>query len=234
MKNVIVSLLMLTSSLARCEANQHAAQTKQEPAKAEAEQKLTRKVEGRVILSDELPAARLEFAPEFKYAGGQSFILYNVARAEQHFFVDADAQGRIKRLYWVQFEGYLPDNKHTYNYRSPSTARIGDFDFFADAAARNLKAGPGRPDSDGARAQSFLQSKDHRFASDDVIMQRLVHLTDETKRNELMIIYMEDLSATGLTAADLAPSGKDAARWPEISAGLLERAKAGVKITRRG
>jgi hypothetical protein len=41
------------------------------------------------------------------------------------------------------------------------------------------------------------------MASDEIMMQRLVHLTDDAKRNELMIIYMEDLSETGLTAADL-------------------------------
>ncbi len=42
------------------------------------------------------------------------------------------------------------------------------------------------------------------MASDNVLSQRLVHLVDEAKRNELMIIYMEDLSGMGLTAADLA------------------------------
>ncbi len=192
----------------------------------------TRTVQGQVITSSELPAVRLQFDKGFKYAGGHDFILYNVARAEQHFFVDADKQGRIKRLYWVQFEGYLPSNTNTYGYKVTKSVNIGGFDFIADAYARNIKANPGRPDSDGSRARAFLESKGYRWTSDDVLSQRLVHLVDESKRNELMIIYLEDLSAMGLTAADLAAGGSAAARWDEISKQLLERAVKGMKLSR--
>ena len=197
-----------------------------------AEAQTTRTVKGQVITSAELPAVRLEFDKGFKYAGGHDFILYDVARAEQHFFVDADNQGRIKRLYWVQFEGYLPTNTHTYRYKVTKSVNIGGLDFIADAYARNIKANPGRPDSDGSRARAFLESKGYRWSSDEVLSQRLVHLVDEAKRNELMIIYLEDLSAMGLTAADLAAGGSAAARWDEISTRLLERAVKGMKISR--
>jgi hypothetical protein len=47
-----------------------------------------------------------------------------------------------------------------------------------------------------------------------------------------MIIYMEDLSGMGLTAADLAEGGRAAARWDEISSGLLERAMKWMKVQR--
>jgi hypothetical protein len=195
-------------------------------------QKTTRTVKGRILTSTETPAARLEFDPAFKYVGGHSFILYGVARAEQHFFVDAGREGRVKRLYWVQFEGYLPDNNHTYNYKANKTVRLGGLEFIADAWARNIKANPGRPDSDGSRARAFLETKGYRLASDDVMSQRLVHLVDEAKRNELMIIYMEDLSGMGLTASDLAPNGKAAAQWEQISPGLLSRATKGMSVLR--
>jgi hypothetical protein len=77
-----------------------------------------------------------------------------------------------------------------------------------------------------------LEDKGYRMASDDVLSQRLVHLVDETKRDELMIIYMEDLSGIGLTASDLAEGGRAAAQWDEISNGLLERAVKGMNIKR--
>jgi len=189
-------------------------------------------VKGRVLISSELPAVRIEFDKAFKYAGNHSFVLYDVAHAEQHFFVDADKEGRIKRMYWVQFEGYLPSNTHAYRYTVNQTASIGGLEFIADAYARNLKSNPGRPDSDGARARAFLAGKGYRMASDDVLSQRLVHLVDEAKRNELMVIYLEDLSGMGLTAADLAAGGSAAARWEEISTGLLDRAVKGMKIQR--
>lgn len=202
------------------------------PKQTNSAQQPTRIVKGRILTSTETPAVRLEFDKDFKYAGGHVFILYDVARAEQHFFVDADPAGRVKRLYWAQFEGYLPENNQTYKYKATRTVRLGGLDFIADAYARNIKANPGRPDSDGSRARAFLESKGYRLASDEVLSQRLVHLVDEAKRNELMIIYMEDLSRMGLTANDLTPNGRAAAQWEDISTALLSRATKGMKVLR--
>jgi hypothetical protein len=191
-----------------------------------------RSVKDQVLTSTEMPALRIEFDKGFKYVGGHSFILYDVAHAEQHFFLDADKEGRVKRMYWVQFEGYLPTNSNVYGYKVNKTQVIGGLEFIADAYARNIKANPGRPDSDGARARAFLEGKGYRMASDDVLSQRLVHLIDDSKRDELMIIYLEDLSAMGLTAVDLAEGGRAAPQWGEISNGLLDRAVKGMKILR--
>lgn len=193
---------------------------------------ITRSVKGQVLTSAATPAVKLEFDKAFKYVGSQSFVLYDVANAEQHFFVDADELGRIKRFYWVQFEGYLPNNTHSYDYKSTKIVTAGGFDFFADAFPRNVKGNPGRADSDANRARDFLTSKGYRMASDDLLSQRLVHLVDEAKRNELMIIYIEDLSGMGLTAADLSPGGNAAARWDEVGKGLLDRALKNMKVSR--
>jgi len=191
----------------------------------------TRSVNGQILTSNNLPAAKIQFDPAFKYIGSQTFVLYDVANAEQHFFVDADADGRIKRLYWIQFEGYLPNNTHSYDYKVTKTANIGGLEFIADAAARNIKTPQGRPDSDGNRAREFLSSKGYRMASDEALWQRLVYMVDKEKRNELMIIYLEDLGPLGLTAADLSAGGKAAARWESISKELLERAQKGMTIS---
>ena len=199
-----------------------------------------RKVNGQTLTSDEAPRVRIKFAKGFKYVGAQSFVLYDVANAEQHFFVDADAGGRVRRLYWVQFEGYLPSNTHKYNYKSPKTVRINGLDFFADAQARQIPAPdadlaskPANKISDGDRARAFLASKGYGLASNEALWQRLVHMTDASNRSELMFIYLEDLSGMGLTAADLNEGGKAAARWEAVSKELLERAQKGMTITRR-
>ena len=188
-----------------------------------------RGVRGHTIRSTDKPAVDLKFGKDFKYAGGQSFVLYNVATAEQHFYVDADKDGRVKRLYWIQFEGFLPNNSHVYEYEVTKLVNIGGFDFIADSWARNIKTDPGRPDGDGARARAFLESKGYKLASDEVISQRLVHMVSDKKRDELMIIYLE-VSPPGSAAVDLNKGGKDEARWNDISAGLLDRAQKGMKI----
>jgi len=69
-----------------------------------------RAAKGNTLVSDSTPKLKLKFGRDFKYAGGQTFILYGVARAEQHFYVDADRDGRISSFYWAEFEGYLPEN----------------------------------------------------------------------------------------------------------------------------
>ena len=189
-----------------------------------------REVKGQVLKSPTTPAVDLEFAKEFKYIGGHKFVLYDVANAEQHFFVYADKDGRVKRLYWVQFEGYLPSNTHTYDYKGTKTVNIGGLDFIADSWARNLKTTPGRPDGDGARGRAFIESKGFKLASDDMISQRLLHYILPDRRNELMVIYMEDMSPLGLTAVDVNKGGKAEAKWMEISEGLLARAQKGMKI----
>ncbi len=189
-----------------------------------------RRVDGQVLTSTEMPAVRLEFDQAFKYVGTQSFVLYDVANAEQHFFVDADEKGRIKRLYWLQFEGYLPNNTESYDYKVTKTVTIDDLDFIADAYARTTTGNTGRPESDGNRARAFLESKGYRLAN-DIMSQRLVHLIGDDKRNELMIIYSEDLTARGLTAADVSEGGRALAGWSELSKGLLERALESMQLT---
>ena len=193
---------------------------------------VTHTVKGQVLTSTDMPAVKIEFDKAFRYIGSQSFVLYDVGNAEQHFFVDADKDGRMKRFYWIQFEGYLPTNTHSYNYKSPKVVNAGGLDFFADAYPRSLNGNLGRPDSDGARARAFFAQKGLRMVGTEFISQRLVHLVDEAKRNELMIIYVEDLTGTGLTAADLSEGGSARARWPEISQGLLDRALKNMKVSK--
>src|SRR5205809_1083970 len=72
------------------------------PGQAQDGSKLERRVEGQTLVSDFNPNIRVTLDPKFKYADGQRFILYNVANAEQHFFVEADANKKVKRLYWFQ------------------------------------------------------------------------------------------------------------------------------------
>ena len=68
----------------------------------------------------------------------------------------------------------------------------------------------------------------------NMMFVRLVHLLDEEKRKELMIIYGEDLSPTAFTAADLKKDGKAYADWPQIEKGLIERAQERISLEPAG
>lgn len=150
-----------------------------------------RRVEGRTLVSPSTPRATIEVAQGFRYVGGQQFILYGIARAEQHFFVDADDDRNVRRLYWLRFEGYLPDNDHQYRYVSNDTRRIGPLEFLVHVLSQP-PAATLRPDSDSAHAREYLQRQGLRLP-DRAATVRYVHLIDAAKRSELMIIYRERL-----------------------------------------
>src|SRR5262249_5596454 len=157
--------------------------------------KLERQVQGQILTSKSNPAVKITFDLHFKYAGGQRFPLYGVAEAEQHFYVQANASGTMERFYWVQFEHYLPDNKYNYDYHSQRTMEMGGLKFIYDSAAFSDYAGAkSRPNSDGEKARALLSKAGLKFPTATTRI-RMVHLTDDSRRTELMIIYGEAVDA---------------------------------------
>jgi len=192
-----------------------------------------RRVKGRTLTSDALPPIKIKFDKDFKYVGSQSFILYNSAQVEQFFFADAD-QGRIKRIFMVQFEGYLPDNTHTYTYNISNTVKLGALDFMYDTSVVNVPAFRKQyPDSDAGRAAAFLEGKGYQLEGEDIIYQRFVRLVDDARRNELLIIYYENLSGTGFTAADLSENGRAASQREKVFQEVRQRALKNFTVMKR-
>ena len=157
-----------------------------------------RTLQSNTIVSDSLPAIRFQVDSTLAYLGQQQFVLYNVANAEQFFFAELDGQ-RVKRFVWVQFEGYLPGQNHTYDYSRDSTIAMWGRTLYRNSALRATPTSEPRPESDGAKARGFLRDRGLTLAP-SMLYHRLVWLVDQPARNELMVIYMED-------PADYNPSG---------------------------
>jgi hypothetical protein len=182
-----------------------------------------------ILRSEKLPAIAIQIAPDFKYAGSTSLILYEICHVEQHHFVIADEQRRVLRQLWFQFEGYLENNSHTYDYSGLESINIGGFPFVHDTYLINIEdVYEARPASDYAHVIEFLQDKGYLLTG-DMMAQRLIWL-DADRRHELMIIYWEALDGTGYRIADLAEGGPAAAEWPALSKGLQERSLSSFKI----
>lgn len=156
----------------------------------------TRRVKGHTLTSTNLPAIRVRFDKRFKYVGSQRFILYDRAQVEQYFFVDADKEHHIKRMYMLQFEGYLPNIEGAYNYPVTKTLDLGGQTYIVNAESiPNLPAVlKQNSQSDIARAASFLEGKGYRVNA-SIMFQRFVRLVDEAKRNEFILLYVEDAGA---------------------------------------
>ncbi len=186
-----------------------------------------RTVQGTTITSKADPALKIKRPASAQYLGADRWDLYNVADAEIHVFVEADAQKKVHRLYWVQFEAYLPDNTHSYDY--PFTEKLThaglDFDVRANFGPTS---GPIRPGSDREHVMALLDKAGYKIGAESMNL-RLVHLLDEARRKELMFIYAEDLAASGFTTEQLkTPEGE--AKWLEIRKGLIERALEQIDI----
>ena len=192
---------------------------------------LARTVSGNDLISDSDPAAILRFDPAYKHIGGQKFILYGVADTEQHFFVETTADNKLKSVYWVQYEAYRSDNNYSYDYDdSPLRVKLGDYEFFTDTDV--VEVDPNRKRSsgtDGAMAREFLASKGYAFPN-DFAYARLVYLTDESRRRELMIIFIDDLVPHGLTAAELNADGSNSARWVQAEQVHLDRIRETLTV----
>jgi len=188
-----------------------------------------RKVEGNVIISEREPAVRIELPKAAQYVGADRWVLLGIADCELHVFAEPDAQSNVQRLYWVQFEQYLPsrpDLHHT--YASPKHATIGGMDFYVDTWVRPRDANT-QSGSDSEHIEAMLRAQGYRMP-EAMMYVRLVHLLDEAKRKELMIIYGEDLRAAGFTAVELSDLGKAHDRWPAIAGSLLESSKKRITI----
>jgi hypothetical protein len=188
-----------------------------------------RKVERNAIISAHDPAVRIQLPPSASYVGADRWILYGMADCELHAFVQADSQKRVQHLYWVQFEGYIPTRPELHHtYDSPRHTQIDGLDFYVDTWVQSTSA-PMKSGSDIEHIHNLLATNGYTLPQ-EMMSVRLVHLLDEQKRKELMIIYSENVAPTGLTASDLSDNGRAHEQWPEIERGLIERAKKAIVI----
>jgi hypothetical protein len=188
-----------------------------------------RTVQGTTLISQHDPHAQIQLPESTRYVGAERWPLYDIADCELHAFVEADSQHNVHKLYWIQFEGYLPskpDMHHTYD--SPRHLQIGGLDFYVDTWARadGEKTDPG---SDREHIERMIRAKGYKMPA-GMMYVRLVHLLDVEKRRELMIIYGEDLQPTGFTASDLNEGGKAHGRLPSLEADITDRAKQKIHI----
>jgi len=189
-----------------------------------------RQVQANVLTSERDPKIRIKLPPSVQYVGADRWALFAVADCELHVFVEATAQKRVQRLYWVQFEAYLPSHPelhHTYPFAKTETLSGLLFDVRARFGASSETPKPG---SDLEHVQALLRAKGYQLP-DSMMNVRFVHLFDEQKRKELMIIYAEDLASTSYTVEDLLPTGKNSARWPSLEAFLIQRAKNSLDLS---
>ncbi|HEY2554671.1 MAG TPA: hypothetical protein VGI15_05415 [Candidatus Cybelea sp.] len=164
------------------------------------------------------PQVRIEVPVRAAYVGSDAWVLYGIADCRQFVYAEPGSSNIVKRLYWIQFESYLPSlSKLRHQYASKRHARLGGLDFYVDTWTEDNRK-PNAHAEDLAPLEAFLRSKGYAVppgissGSDerhvDALLAakgfrlpavtasvRFVHLADAKERKELMIIYSEDAGA---------------------------------------
>lgn len=195
-----------------------------------------RTVVGNAVISRRDPAVTVQLPKTAHYVGADRFLLRDPKLGdfddcELHAFVEADKGGDVRKLYWVQFESYLPNHPELHHaYDSPRRTVLGGLDFYVDTwtVAGGSKPDPG---SDSEHFHALLGA--HGIKRRDMMAVRFVHLADTAKRKELMIIYREAVPQ-GLTAVALQKGGEAYGQWPALEQGLIARAKKAITVQPSG
>jgi len=182
-----------------------------------------RTVTANVIVSASSPRLRIELPKQARYLGADRWLLYDIADCEAHVFVEADAHKVVRRLYWVQFEGYVPGRPDLkYDYGSDPVRRIHGIDFHVRTRSGPTDE-PARAGSDTEHVRQLMHAAGYAMPP-DMMNVRLVHLLDATERSELMIIYAESASVAGIAGPDLVSGGKGSERWLAVDPAIVQRA----------
>lgn len=175
-----------------------------------------------ILRSERWPPAAVVVDSDFQYLGSRTISLGR-ATAEIHVLADV-ADGRVRRFYWIQFEG-RPEGRYDYS-ALPYRDTIGDYVFDVGVRHGAYTEAEVRDEPDTHAVGEILAAAGYDFPAP--MMRARMATVDESGRNELLVIYMEALSWSGLAEDELAG---DDARWAAAAAALRERATAGLRLT---
>ena len=191
-----------------------------------------RSVTGRAVASLMDPPAQIEVLAHATYVGAIRFTLFGTADCEIHLFADADASKRIRRLYWIQFESYLPEHptltySPTPNYTPLEMSGL----LFYQRARFGRSTDVPRPDSDADQAYSLLKVNGYSLPPETVNVTYKHFFGD--MRKELLLMVIEDMALSGTTFTELVQGGSIHASWGPIAEQLQARASKVFAIQTR-
>ena len=175
------------------------------------------------------PALHIKVPKEARHAGADRWVLFDVAEAELHVFVEANAQRVVQRYYWVQFEAFLPSlpDKRYESINQPVVTLAGKpFHVVARAGA---SAEPAKSGSDLEHVLRLLVRAQYMLPR-ELATVRLLHRRADG-RAEVMLIYGENLAESGASLAEVVRNGEYLPAWKPIERAVTDRALKRFEVT---
>ncbi len=189
------------------------------------------KVEGNIIISIANPSLAIEVEKSLTYLGRHPIRIRDVAAGERLVFADLQ-KSEVKRLFIVQLEGFLPGIDNEYRYNLTTSPVVAGYPFRSNAYAFDFaKSIIDSPGLESAATGRFL-SENGIATPKQLMMWRSLTVVSEDKRKEIIIFYMEDLSAYNMSLKDIYDpiTGKNTAAWTALQPALEQRANASYRL----
>lgn len=183
-----------------------------------------RTVVGQVLVSDALPALRIEVSKPLGYLGAHDFRIGDVAAGTRYVFAEVKER-TVRKLVIAQFEGFLPQSTEIYRYRFDTATPIAGLRFRENAFAfSNKEAALEQPNGEAAGTVHFLEQ--HGLSvPDEWLVWRSLTLGSETRKNELILFYMEPAADFHARVAELGEEVPE-----KLAGGIAARAKKAYAI----
>ena len=192
-------------------------------------QKPNRIVKRNILISDMLPKIKVSIKGGFTYVGKFNFKIRDVAAGERFVFVDAK-NGKVKRMFIAQFEGFLPNIADFYRYSFSNAMNFGLHKFRHNTYAySNREARKSNPMGEGVLTEDFLKKQGYSL-EDELMMSRFLTVPDKAKKHELILYYLENIKTTRHSLVEFYKDDKATPLWKSISKELKERSLKAFQI----
>ena len=161
------------------------------------------------VFSDDLSKLTLTVDPKFRYLGSFPFDIHDIAGGYRYVWGEIDHGKHLRRTFIIQAEGFYSDNQESYRYGTPNPATLaGDpyqHNVWIDDNEKDARESPGT-EADLTRA--FFKERGYEWEP-QLVMSRFARIVDESKKNEIIFFYFENLGDyTKRRAADFSEEAK--------------------------
>lgn len=157
---------------------------------------MPRPVYNNLLVSEAMPAIRVQVHPSLTYGGTVELNLRQIAHAEIAIFLDADEQRRITRKLTIYFEHFLDNVPNMrYRYDMPDTIMLNGETYQSDLRCMpaQLYLEDDDTESDWQQIDRYLAGLDYAppYHREQVVTKRCVRLLGDNQRAEFLLVYSE-------------------------------------------
>ncbi len=182
-----------------------------------------------ILVSLEEPSLAIAVEDSFTFVGRHPITIRDVGAGERFVFVDAEHES-IRRLFIVQFEGFLPGVDDFFWYDLSGSPVVANYPFRSNGYAFDIAESiAANPTGESAATQAFLGSNAYSVP-DQWMMWRSLTVADKARKREVILFYVEDVESSGLTLTDLYTDDSATQAWINTQRNLEVRANNSFQL----